>query len=101
MSYDTPSEKFADWFFARFIFPLLMVCILCIACVATFALCRWLLAPSPDIPIAAFYGYLADQDQIDKGRLTRGDITSDFALKRRAERDLVHSHLAAFLESPR
>lgn len=96
------SEKtFVDHFANRFVLPALLLCVLCVACFVTFALCRWLLAPSPVIPITSFYDYLEDQDRIDRGRLTRGDISSDAALKRRSERDVVHSHLAAFMQSPR
>lgn len=99
MSTATPSEKFADWFFARFVFPFLMVCLVCIAITGTYALCRWLIEPQTTATVAAFHEHVEARARSDRSLLTRGDISADEALKRRAQHDVVYAHIAEFLQT--
>ncbi len=97
MSYEHPPKDFADWFFQRFIFPFLMVCLLCLAVSFTYMACRWLITPSQSV--ASFSEYLDGEERAVKTLLTLGTYTIGEADKQIAAVNTTRAHVREFLRT--
>ena len=97
MTDETPSEKFADWFFLRFIFPFLMVCLVCVALSFTYMACRWLITPSQSV--ASFSDYLDGEERAVRTLLTLGTYTHGEADRQVAAINTARAYVREFLRT--
>lgn len=97
MTDKTPSEKFAEVFFLRFVYPLLMVCLLCVVGSFTYMACRWFITPSQSV--ASFSEYLDGEERAVKTLLTLGTYTIGQADQQIAAVNTTRAHVREFLRT--